>query len=90
MFLSISLEVHGHFCNFLKNFASVLTNWSIFNIEVYDGKGALEKGETAEARFIKIQAAYELLIDVERRRQYDMDNRVNPMKVRYETSLRST
>ncbi|EOY16126.1 Chaperone DnaJ-domain superfamily protein isoform 1 [Theobroma cacao] len=51
-----------------------------YHPDVYDGKGALEKGETAEARFIKIQAAYELLIDVERRRQYDMDNRVNPMK----------
>lgn len=54
-----------------------------FQFEVYDGKGTLEEGETAEARFIKIQAAYELLIDGERRRQYDMDNRVNPMKVRY-------
>lgn len=43
----------------------------------------MEEGETAEARFIKIQAAYELLIDDKRRRQYDMDNRVNPMKVRF-------
>ncbi|KAE8679797.1 transcription factor TGA4 [Hibiscus syriacus] len=51
-----------------------------YHPDVYDGKGALEEGETAEERFIKIQAAYELLIDVERRRQYDMDNRVNPMK----------
>lgn len=50
---------------------------------VYDGKGTLEEGETAEARFIKIQAAYELLIDEEKRMQYDKDNRVNPMKVRY-------
>lgn len=48
---------------------------------VYDGKGTLEEGETAEARFIKIQAAYELLMDSEKKRQYDMDNRVNPMKV---------
>ncbi|XP_028071773.1 uncharacterized protein LOC114274110 [Camellia sinensis] len=47
---------------------------------IYDGKGTLEEGETAEARFIKIQAAYELLMDVEKRRQYDIDNRVNPMK----------
>lgn len=48
---------------------------------VYDGKGSLEEGETAEGRFIKIQAAYELLMDTEKRRQYDLDNRVNPMKV---------
>ncbi|KAF7139858.1 hypothetical protein RHSIM_Rhsim06G0087100 [Rhododendron simsii] len=47
---------------------------------VYDGKGTLEEGETAEARFIKIQAAYELLMDKEKRRNYDTDNRVNPMK----------
>ncbi|KAL0325129.1 UNVERIFIED_CONTAM: hypothetical protein Sradi_5082200, partial [Sesamum radiatum] len=46
----------------------------------YDGRGTLEEGETAETRFIKIQAAYELLIDEEKRRQYDTDNRVNPMK----------
>lgn len=51
-----------------------------YHPDVYDGRGTLEKGETAEAKFIKIQAAYELLIDEERRRQYDMDNRVNPMK----------
>lgn len=48
---------------------------------VYDGRGSLEEGETAEARFIKIQAAYELLIDSEERRKYDMENRANPMKV---------
>lgn len=48
---------------------------------MYDGKGTLEEGETAEARFIKIQAAYELLMDKEKRRNYDTDNRVNPMKV---------
>ncbi|GLT84971.1 hypothetical protein SLE2022_031760 [Rubroshorea leprosula] len=51
-----------------------------YHPDVYDGRGTLEEGETAEARFIKIQAAYELLIDVEKRKQYDMDNRVNPMK----------
>lgn len=53
----------------------------MFGIQVYDGRGTLEEGETAEARFIKIQAAYELLIDEEKRRQYDKDHRVNPMKV---------
>ncbi|CAI9116387.1 OLC1v1017520C1 [Oldenlandia corymbosa var. corymbosa] len=51
-----------------------------YHPDVYDGKGTLDEGETAEARFIKIQAAYELLIDEESRRKYDMDNRVNPMK----------
>uniref|UniRef100_A0A2P2J725 J domain-containing protein n=2 Tax=Rhizophora mucronata TaxID=61149 RepID=A0A2P2J725_RHIMU len=51
-----------------------------YHPDVYDGRGTLEEGETAEARFIKIQAAYELLMDGEKRRQYDMDNRVNPMK----------
>ncbi|KAF3445745.1 hypothetical protein FNV43_RR10922 [Rhamnella rubrinervis] len=51
-----------------------------YHPDVYDGKGSLEEGETAEARFIKIQAAYELLIDEEKRMQYDKDNRVNPMK----------
>jgi hypothetical protein len=50
-------------------------------VTVYDGKGTLEEGETAEARFIKIQAAYELLIDGERRRAYDREHHVNPMKV---------
>lgn len=48
---------------------------------MYDGRGTLEDGETAEARFIKIQAAYELLMDDEKRQNYDRDNRVNPMKV---------
>ncbi|CAI7755733.1 unnamed protein product [Closterium sp. NIES-54] len=38
------------------------------------------EGETAEARFIRIQAAYELLMDRDERRQYDIDNRVDPMK----------
>ncbi|XP_060173213.1 pre-mRNA-splicing factor cwf23 [Lycium barbarum] len=51
-----------------------------YHPDVYNGRGTLEEGETAEARFIKIQAAYELLIDEEERRKYDSDNRVNPMK----------
>lgn len=51
-----------------------------YHPDVYDGRGTLEEGETAEARFIKIQAAYELLVDEEKRRQYDKDHRVNPMK----------
>lgn len=60
-----------------------VTNLFFLSIQVYDGKGTLEEGETAEARFIKIQAAYELLIDEEKRREYDRDNRVNPMKVKF-------
>lgn len=51
-----------------------------YHPDVYDGRGTLEEGETAESRFIKIQAAYELLIDDEQRRQYDRDHHVNPMK----------
>ncbi|KAK6130638.1 hypothetical protein DH2020_035613 [Rehmannia glutinosa] len=51
-----------------------------YHPDVYDGRGTLEEGETAEARFIKIQAAYELLVDEEKRRQYDNDNLVNPLK----------
>uniref|UniRef100_A0A0V0HPR1 Putative pre-mRNA-splicing factor cwf23-like n=1 Tax=Solanum chacoense TaxID=4108 RepID=A0A0V0HPR1_SOLCH len=51
-----------------------------YHPDVYNGRGTLEEGETAEARFIKIQAAYELLIDADERRKYDKDNRVNPMK----------
>uniref|UniRef100_A0A7N0TKS5 J domain-containing protein n=1 Tax=Kalanchoe fedtschenkoi TaxID=63787 RepID=A0A7N0TKS5_KALFE len=51
-----------------------------YHPDVYDGRGSLEEGETAETRFIKIQAAYELLMDGEKRRQYDIDNRENPMK----------
>ncbi|CAO2834159.1 unnamed protein product [Amaranthus hypochondriacus] len=51
-----------------------------YHPDVYDGRGNLEEGETAETRFIKIQAAYELLIDGESKRKYDMENRVNPMK----------
>lgn len=51
-----------------------------YHPDVYDGRGNLEEGETAETRFIKIQAAYELLIEGESRRKYDMENRANPMK----------
>ncbi|XP_055809972.1 uncharacterized J domain-containing protein C4H3.01 [Solanum dulcamara] len=51
-----------------------------YHPDVYNGRGTLEEGETAEGRFIKIQAAYELLIDEDERRKYDKDNRVNPMK----------
>ncbi|CAI9771396.1 unnamed protein product [Fraxinus pennsylvanica] len=51
-----------------------------YHPDVYNGRGTLEEGETAEARFIKIQAAYELLIDDEKRKKYDNDNQVNPMK----------
>ncbi|GAB2287783.1 hypothetical protein Dimus_036394 [Dionaea muscipula] len=51
-----------------------------YHPDVYDGRGDLAEGESAESRFIKIQAAYELLIDEEKRRQYDVENRVNPMK----------
>lgn len=51
-----------------------------YHPDVYNGRGTLEEGETAEARFIKIQAAYELLIDADERRKYDKDNQVNPMK----------
>lgn len=57
--------------------------WLSILFPVYDGRGTLEEGETAEARFIKIQAAYELLLDVEKRGQYDRDNRVNPLKVSF-------
>uniref|UniRef100_A0A804PGW9 Uncharacterized protein n=1 Tax=Zea mays TaxID=4577 RepID=A0A804PGW9_MAIZE len=41
----------------------------------------LEGGGTAEACFIKIQATHELLIHDERRRAYDREHHVNPMKV---------
>lgn len=51
-----------------------------YHPDVYDGSGDLEEGETAETRFIKIQAAYELLMDKEQRMKYDKDNRVNPVK----------
>lgn len=52
----------------------------IFHPDVYDGSTQLLEGETAEARFIKIQAAYELLMDRDERRQYDLDHRSNPLK----------
>ncbi|KAF5204391.1 Chaperone protein dnaj, partial [Thalictrum thalictroides] len=52
-----------------------------YHPDVYNGRGTLEEGETAESRFIKIQAAYELLIDYEKRKIYDTEHRVNPMKV---------
>lgn len=51
-----------------------------YHPDVYDGRGTLDEGETAESRFIKIQAAYELLVDEDKRKQYDLDNRENPMK----------
>ncbi|XP_057249032.1 uncharacterized protein LOC104905691 isoform X2 [Beta vulgaris subsp. vulgaris] len=67
-----------------RRYVARASNWtgekSPYDVLVYDGRGNLEEGETAETRFIKIQAAYELLIDGERRRKYDMENRVNPMK----------
>lgn len=43
--------------------------------------GELKKGETPESYFIQIQAAYELLMDRDQRRQYDIDHRTNPLKV---------
>lgn len=51
-----------------------------YHPDVYDGSVELGEGETPEARFIKIQAAYELLVDKEQRRQYDYDNHINPLK----------
>ncbi|KAJ0714245.1 putative DnaJ domain, Chaperone J-domain superfamily [Helianthus annuus] len=45
-----------------------------YHSDVYNGKRSLKEGETAKARFIKIQAAYELLIDSEEKRKYDMEN----------------
>jgi DnaJ-class molecular chaperone len=48
---------------------------------VYDERSKeLKEGETAESRFIQIQAAYELLMDSEKRQQYDIDHRINPLK----------
>lgn len=69
-----------HACVWLRTYFCNCDELVLSFVEVYDGRGTLEEGETAEARFIKIQAAYELLIDDEKRRQYDVDNRVNPMK----------
>ncbi|BBN00242.1 hypothetical protein MPTK1_1g27600 [Marchantia polymorpha subsp. ruderalis] len=52
-----------------------------FHPDVYDNsKELLEEGETAESKFIRIQAAYELLMDRDQRRQYDLDHRINPMQ----------
>ncbi|CAM6094715.1 unnamed protein product [Calypogeia fissa] len=52
-----------------------------FHPDVYsDDTGGLKGGESPEAKFIKIQAAYELLMDKDQRRQYDMDHGINPMK----------
>lgn len=49
---------------------------------VYDeSSGQLQEGETAESFFIQIQAAYELLMDRDQRRQYDLDHKYNPLKV---------
>lgn len=67
--------------NSLNSAAGVSFHLWCFPGQVYDGRGTLEEGETAEERFIKIQAAYELLIDVDKRKQYDREHRVNPMKV---------
>lgn len=51
-----------------------------YHPDVYDGTGVvLEEGETAESRFIRVQAAYELLMDEEQRRKYDSDHKINPM-----------
>lgn len=50
-------------------------------LAVYSGKPPLQEDETVESRFIQIQAAYELLVDPDQRRQYDVDNRTNPNKV---------
>lgn len=47
-----------------------------------ESSGELKEGETPESYFIQIQAAYELLMDQEQRRQYDLDHRINPLKVR--------
>jgi len=47
---------------------------------VYDEKAELADGETPQARFIQIQASYELLMDPEERQRYDMEHRSNPMQ----------
>ena len=65
----------------VSDFSFFLCIIDIHVAPVYDGSVELEEGETPESRFIKIQAAYELLIDREQRRQYDYDNRTNPLKV---------
>ncbi|MCO5569314.1 hypothetical protein L7F22_023026 [Adiantum nelumboides] len=52
----------------------------IYHPDVYDGIVELGEGETPETMFIKIQAAYELLVDKNERQQYDHDNQINPLK----------
>lgn len=47
----------------------------------HNNAGGLKDGESPEAKFIKIQAAYQFLMDKDQRRQYDMDHRINPMQV---------
>ncbi|GAQ91200.1 chaperone DnaJ-domain superfamily protein [Klebsormidium nitens] len=47
----------------------------IYHPDVYQGT---EDGEPAGARFIRIQAAYELLMDREARGNYDRDHKRNP------------
>ncbi|GAA0175938.1 chaperone [Lithospermum erythrorhizon] len=61
-------------------YAPLLLIFLVLLLQVYDGRGQLEEGETAETRFIIIQAAYELLVNEEQRREYDREHRVNPMK----------
>ncbi|KAG0618522.1 hypothetical protein M758_4G070900 [Ceratodon purpureus] len=52
-----------------------------FHPDVYDERnGELKEGETPESYFIQIQAAYELLMNRDQRRQYDLDHRTNPLK----------
>lgn len=51
--------------------------------------GELRKGETPESYFIQIQAAYELLMNRDQRRQYDLDHRTNPLKVKWHPWIRS-
>ncbi|KAJ7526032.1 hypothetical protein O6H91_17G078600 [Diphasiastrum complanatum] len=62
------------------NLNAILTEIAPYILLVYDGNGVLQGGETAEQRFIKIQAAYELLIDKEKRMEYDADHCNNPLK----------
>ncbi|EFJ29309.1 hypothetical protein SELMODRAFT_91615 [Selaginella moellendorffii] len=52
----------------------------LYHPDVYSGDTQLLEDETVEGRFIKIQAAYELLTNQEARRSYDYDNRSDPMK----------
>ena len=60
----------------------ILLSFSVLCTAVYDPENeTLEEGETVEDRFVRIQAAYELLSDLDQRQEYDMQNRTNPMKV---------